>query len=78
MPLAPFEFQIERVEFYAEWLATADRIGWWLRHESPPADTAASAVIARISAYAAGLVDHADDAEISSDRSVHVGVIDTP
>ncbi len=47
---------IDRVGFFDEFFASADRIGWWLNHESPPGETAA-AIAARMRAFAHSLTD---------------------
>lgn len=44
------------VPFFARFLASTDRIGWWLHHGHPPGDDAAT-VAARILAFAASLGD---------------------
>jgi broad specificity phosphatase PhoE len=42
--------------FFPEFIASSDRIGWWLTHTSPPGEDARS-VAARVGAFAASLVD---------------------
>lgn len=60
-----------RVPFFAGFLTEQDRIGWWLRHPSPPGDDAA-AVVRRIDAFAASLRDHPDDVGLT------VGITHSP
>jgi broad specificity phosphatase PhoE len=50
------EVQVTAMSFYAGFLTSADRIGFWLKHPDPPGDRA-SAVAARIAQFAASL-DH--------------------
>lgn len=50
------EAQVTAMSFYAGFLTSADRIGFWLNHPDPPGDRA-SAVAARIAQFAASL-DH--------------------
>jgi broad specificity phosphatase PhoE len=45
--------------FFAAFMGHADRIGWWLRHPSPPGDDA-RAVAARVRAFVASLLDLPD------------------
>lgn len=45
-----------RVPFYREWLEHPERVGFWVAHESPPGDTAAS-VSRRILSFAESLAD---------------------
>lgn len=47
---------VSRVRFFREWLEHPERVGFWVAHQSPPGDTAAS-VSRRISAFAASLAD---------------------
>lgn len=47
---------VTRVQFFGEWLEHPERVGFWVAHESPPGDTAAS-VSQRISAFAGSLGD---------------------
>jgi broad specificity phosphatase PhoE len=47
---------VTRVPFFREWLGHPERVGFWVAHQSPPGDTAAS-VSQRISAFAASLAD---------------------
>jgi broad specificity phosphatase PhoE len=42
--------------FFAGFVTEPDRVGWWLRHPSPPGDDA-RAVLRRITAFAASLAD---------------------
>jgi broad specificity phosphatase PhoE len=53
------EADIARIDFYREWLAAPDRVGWWVAHKNPPGDDAA-AVAARIRTFAASLADRQD------------------
>lgn len=48
---------VARAPFYAGFVAASDRIGWWLRHPSPPGDDTA-AVRRRITAFAVSLADY--------------------
>jgi broad specificity phosphatase PhoE len=50
------EADLAALPFYARFLDSPDRIGWWLHHEHPPGDDAA-AVTARMVAFAASLGD---------------------
>ena len=50
------EADVAKVEFFAQWLTVPDRVGWWVRHTSPPGDDAA-AVAARIRTFASSLAD---------------------
>lgn len=43
-------------EFFPDFFASPDRIGWWLTHEAPPGENAASTA-ARVRAFAASLTD---------------------
>lgn len=47
---------VEHLAFYPEFIGHADRIGWWLRHESPPGETAV-AVSDRVHHFARSLAD---------------------
>jgi len=47
---------VRRVRFFREWLEHPERVGFWVAHQSPPGDTAAS-VSRRISAFAESLAD---------------------
>jgi len=53
------EADIARVDFFSQWLTVPDRVGWWVRHTSPPGDDAA-AVAARIRRFAGSLADRTD------------------
>jgi broad specificity phosphatase PhoE len=53
------EADIARTAFFSEWLTAPDRVGWWVRHTTPPGDDAA-AVAARIRTYASSLADRDD------------------
>jgi broad specificity phosphatase PhoE len=44
------------IPFYAGFLSAPDRIGWWLHHKHPPGDDA-TAVAARVAAFAVSLLD---------------------
>ena len=44
------------LEFFPEFFASPDRIGWWLSHDSPPGEDA-EALIDRIRAFVASLSD---------------------
>ena len=50
------EEQVTRISFFADFLTSADRIGYWLQHDNPPGDTAAI-VAARVCRFAASLGD---------------------
>ncbi len=50
------EAQVTRHSFYANFLTSADRIGYWLHHDDPPGDTVAM-VAARVHRFAASLAD---------------------
>lgn len=50
------EAAAEKVPFFRDFVNASDRIGWWLRHPSPPGDSARS-VRARIDAFAGSLRD---------------------
>ena len=47
---------VNRVGFFREWLVHPERVGFWVGHQTPPGDTAAS-VSQRIWAFAASLAD---------------------
>jgi broad specificity phosphatase PhoE len=51
------EEEVARASFYAGFVAAPDRIGWWLRHPSPPGDDTA-AVRKRITHFAVSLADY--------------------
>jgi broad specificity phosphatase PhoE len=59
-------------DFFPEFFASPDRIGWWLTHESPPGEDAA-AIAARVRAFAASLTD-----PIPGDPGVVVAVTHSP
>lgn len=44
------------VPFFAKFLLATDRVGWWLRHPSPPGDDAET-VAARLVAFARSMLD---------------------
>jgi broad specificity phosphatase PhoE len=50
------EEQVTRISFFADFLTSADRIGYWLQHDNPPGDTAAI-VAARVRRFVASLGD---------------------
>lgn len=54
------ETDVAKAAFFAEWLTVPDRVGWWVRHPTPPGDDAA-AVATRIRSFAASLADRQDD-----------------
>jgi broad specificity phosphatase PhoE len=47
---------VASLDFFPEFIASRDRIGWWLAHESPPGEDARS-VATRVRAFAASLAD---------------------
>jgi broad specificity phosphatase PhoE len=47
---------VARLDFYPEFIVSPDRIAWWLRHESPPGDDAASVAL-RVRRFVSSLVD---------------------
>jgi len=47
---------VASLDFFPEFISSPDRIGWWLRHESPPGEDARS-VAARVRSFAASLSD---------------------
>lgn len=47
---------VASLDFFPEFIASPDRIGWWLRHESPPGEDARS-IAARVRSFAASLTD---------------------
>lgn len=47
---------VAALDFFPEFIASPDRIGWWLAHESPPGEDARS-VAARVRSFAASLAD---------------------
>lgn len=48
--------EVARLEFYPEFIVAPDRVGWWLRHQSPPGDDAATVAL-RIRRFVSSLVD---------------------
>ena len=50
------EADVAGIAFFNEWLHAPDRVGWWVAHQNPPGDDAAT-VAARIRAFAASLAD---------------------
>ena len=64
--------QVLTHDFFPEFFASPDRIGWWLTHHSPPGEDAA-AIAARVRAFAASLID-----PISGDPDVVVAVTHSP
>jgi broad specificity phosphatase PhoE len=53
------EADVAKVDFFAQWLTVPDRVGWWVRHTTPPGDDA-TAVAARIRTFAGSLADRED------------------
>jgi broad specificity phosphatase PhoE len=51
------EEDVARAPFYAAFVAAPDRIGWWLRHPSPPGDDT-PAVRKRVTDFAVSLTDY--------------------
>lgn len=51
---------VASLDFFPEFIASPDRIGWWLGHESPPGEDARS-VAARVRSFAASLADPIPD-----------------
>lgn len=47
---------VPKLAFFPEFIASPDRIGWWLAHESPPGEDAQS-VAGRVRSFGASLVD---------------------
>jgi broad specificity phosphatase PhoE len=47
---------VASLEFFPDLVASPDRIGWWLAHETPPGEDASS-IAARVRSFAASLVD---------------------
>ena len=47
---------VASLEFFQDFVASPDRIGWWLVHETPPGEDASS-IAARVRSFAASLVD---------------------
>lgn len=52
--------EVSALEFFPEFIESADRIGWWLSHDSPPGE-GARAVANRMRWFAASLNDPAPD-----------------
>ena len=50
------EDQVTRISFYANFLNSADRIGYWLHHDNPPGEAVAM-VADRVQRFAASLSD---------------------
>jgi broad specificity phosphatase PhoE len=48
------------LDFFPSFFESSDRIGWWLRHGSPPGENASS-LAARVRSFAASLVDPLPD-----------------
>lgn len=48
--------EVADLDFYPQFFAEADRIGWWLRHQSPPGE-GASAIAERVESFARSLAD---------------------
>jgi broad specificity phosphatase PhoE len=51
---------VATIDFFPTFFAEADRIGWWLSHESPPGEDAAS-LATRFRSFAASLADPVPD-----------------
>lgn len=51
---------VPSLEFFPDFFASPDRIGWWLGHESPPGEDAA-ALAGRVRSFAASLADPVPD-----------------
>ena len=51
---------VASIDFFPDFFASSDRIGWWLGHESPPGEDA-SALAARVRSFAESLVDPVPD-----------------
>jgi broad specificity phosphatase PhoE len=47
---------VASLQFFPEFFASPDRIGWWLSHDSPPGENAA-ALAARVQAFISSLTD---------------------
>ena len=47
---------VASLDFFPEFFASPDRIGWWMAHESPPGEDARSVAI-RFRSFAASLID---------------------
>lgn len=48
--------EVAGLDFYPQFFVESDRIGWWLRHESPPGEDA-SAIAERVERFARSLAD---------------------
>jgi broad specificity phosphatase PhoE len=68
------EAAVAASEFFAGFLAAADRIGWWLRHPDPPGEDA-SCVRQRVTAFARSLADLGADAPPVTVAVTHSPVI---
>ena len=66
------EEAVASIPFFAGFLSTQDRIGWWLRHPDPPGDDAPT-VLRRMMAFASSLADPGREAP-----PVTVGVTHSP
>jgi broad specificity phosphatase PhoE len=51
---------VASIDFFPDFFASPDRIGWWLEHESPPGEDA-TALAVRVRSFAASLVDPVPD-----------------
>jgi len=58
------------VDFFAHWVTSADRIGWWVAHPDPPGERA-SDVVRRVACFAASFADHPEE-------SLTIGVTHSP
>lgn len=47
---------VASLDFFPEFFASSDRIGWWLRHDSPPGENADS-LTARVQSFITSLTD---------------------
>lgn len=65
------EEEVLAADFFGQWLTVPERVGWWVAHQSPPGDDAAS-VAARIERFAASTLDRADQPALT------VGVTHSP
>jgi broad specificity phosphatase PhoE len=68
--LAPDD--VAELDFFPEFFASPDRIGWWLTHDSPPGEGAA-ALAERVRSFAASLTD-----PIPGDPEIVVAVTHSP
>jgi broad specificity phosphatase PhoE len=48
--------QVPSLDFFPAFMASPERIGWWLTHESPPGEDAA-AIASRVRSFATSLLD---------------------